>query len=182
MALGIDAFVTSCAGGECSFTSTTTHRTETIPISVPSSAQQIEKNVAEAIQDFLAAWSSTGAGDLNDQKRQSDFLGKLNTVYTDTVNYYGKTLPKNSVVADKQAFMQRWPRRDYRIRPGTLSVKCKSGTQITLCYVLGVMDYNVSSAIRSTGGTASFQYTVWIEQSDGATMISSEDSKVTERH
>jgi hypothetical protein len=179
-ALGIDALVVACAGEQCSVTSTATNQTQQLPN--PSASQGHEKRIAQSVERLFAEWSSTGADDSDDNARQITFLAKLKSVYSDTVAYYGRALPRDQVLADKAAFMLRWPQRDYRIRAGTLAVKCTAaGGGCLSCSVSGTVDYNVRAAGRSTGGAAAFAYGLAVPPSGDAAMIVSETSKVLER-
>ncbi len=69
--------------------------------------------------------------------------------YEPTVLYYGKPTPRASIVADKQRYATRWPRRAYRLEPGT--VRLSQGTagrlEVTFDYV-----FEVADGKRTVGG------------------------------
>jgi hypothetical protein len=51
-------------------------------------------------------------------------LSFLDRVYPAQVMYFGKRASKAYVMAEKQAFLERWPQRAYSMRPGTVSTSC----------------------------------------------------------
>ena len=81
-----------------------------------------------------------------------DFLDRL---YAPQVTYYGKTMPKSDVMAQKKAFVERWPERTYTTLPGTLKAQCNPGGD---CSVTGMITFRAYSPTRhqTSFGTASF--------------------------
>jgi hypothetical protein len=100
----------------------------------------------------------------------------LDSVYSDRVRYYGKDFPKSDVLMDKRKFFDRWPLRNYSVRPDTLNVYCETDR---LCAVQGVLDWTASNATRVSSGSSAFSLS-WTR--DGATWkLVSELSKVLSR-
>ena len=77
----------------------------------------------------LAAIKSTTYRFITATNRPNDsVMIFLNGVYSDAVDFFGKTMAKSAVLADKRAFFNRWPKRNCSIRPDSLSVSCESDT------------------------------------------------------
>lgn len=100
----------------------------------------------------------------------------LGGVYSDGVNYFGKTLAKSAVLADKRAFFNRWPKRNYSIRPDSLSVSCESNTS---CHVQGIVDWSASGQSKMSIGSASVNLN-W-NKSSGDWKIDLENSRIVSR-
>jgi hypothetical protein len=100
----------------------------------------------------------------------------LGGVYSDGVNYFGKTMAKSAVLADKRAFFNRWPKRNYSIRPDSLSVSCESNTS---CHAQGIVDWSVSGNSKMSIGSASVNLN-W-NKSSGDWKIDSENSRIVSR-
>jgi hypothetical protein len=86
--------------------------------------------------------------------RSSDLaLSYLEDKYPDQVNYYGKELPKTSVLSDKRAFFKKWPVREYSIRPTSMNVDCRTTSE---CKTEGIIDWEASGPILNSKGAFSF--------------------------
>jgi hypothetical protein len=96
--------------------------------------------------------------------------------YSDKVRYFGKLVPKQSVLNDKGAFFEKWPVRDYSVQPGSVIVTCKTSSE---CTAEGVLDWKISGPILNSRGSATFSL-LWILE-DGIWKISSESSQPIER-
>jgi hypothetical protein len=66
--------------------------------------------------------------------------------YADTVFYYGKNQSRKAVLDEFQAFIQRWPERQYDIRAGSMPVQCFSGSQV--CNFAALIDWATVSRQR----------------------------------
>jgi hypothetical protein len=100
----------------------------------------------------------------------------LQAIYTQSVTYFGKLVPKEDVVRDKRDFFLRWPHRTYRVRPEP-SVKCA----LNSCSVLGVVHWWVGNQARQATrrGTANYQFEMTL--TDAGPLVRSETSTVTHR-
>ncbi len=105
-----------------------------------------------------------------------DVMIFLGGVYADGVNYFGKTMSKSAVLAEKRVFFNRWPNRNYSIRPDSLSVSCESNTS---CNAQGIVDWSVSGNSKMSTGSASINLN-W-NKSLGDWKIDSENSRVLSR-
>jgi hypothetical protein len=109
---------------------------------------QEQQKLADIFTGFVAAWSSIGDNSYVDRTHQLDFLLSLSHgVYADKVLYYGQPLTSDQVIDDKEAFMRKWPQRDYRVRPGTLSISCVTEAD---CYVSAIVEYRISNSLLNT--------------------------------
>jgi hypothetical protein len=86
----------------------------------------------------------------------SSGLGWLNSLYANEVDYYGTRLSRDSVLADKRRFAERWPERAYRIQTNSMKAQCSASE----CVVTGNIEWEARSLSRKaiSSGTASFSY------------------------
>jgi hypothetical protein len=103
-------------------------------------------------------------------------LSYLERKYPNQVNYYGKVLPKESVLNDKRRFFSNWPTINYSIRPSSVIIACESET---ICKTEGILDWEASGSILNSNGTAALSL-VWTLQ-DASWKVSSENSRTIER-
>ncbi|MGE0768504.1 MAG: caspase domain-containing protein [Hyphomicrobiaceae bacterium] len=93
--------------------------------------------------------------------------------YEPQVSYYGKSVTRSAVLADKRRYVARWPRRAYRLDPGSVSVvPGRDGAyEATFEYT-----YEVSNGRRTSGGRGRTRLT--LRQSEGSFAIAREDGEV----
>ena len=118
---------------------------------------------AAAITRYIAdVYLPSGAG---------DGAGKL--AYEAQVSYYGKTVSRATVLADKKRYVARWPRRAYRLDPATVAVVPGTvGTyEATFEYA-----YEVSDGKRTSSGRGRTRLT--LRPSGGTFVIAREDGEV----
>ena len=60
--------------------------------------------------------------------------------YAPEVSYYGKKRSREGVLADKFAWMERWPVRDYRVQEDSAEWKCNPSAR--LCVVRVLIDFD----------------------------------------
>ena len=101
----------------------------------------------------------------------------LSELYADEVLYFGRTLDKRSILADKERFIKRWPNRSYNLDNDRFYVSCLANN----CTVNGQVEWQTNSPQRNAtaNGTASFSYT--IDFTNGKPVIVAETSTVTKR-
>ncbi len=77
----------------------------------------------------------------------------LETAYTDTIEFYGKTVSRGFVLDEKRKFADRWPKRAYSVRFGSERISCSS-----LCSMSGIVEWFTESPARArmTSGIAEF--------------------------
>jgi hypothetical protein len=103
-------------------------------------------------------------------------LNYISGKYSDQIQYYGKTLTKAQVLADKRTFLRRWTDRRYAVVPNSIEVTC---SETSTCKVEGRLDWEATNSQARAAGSASFSYT-WIRDV-GAWKVSGESSKVLGR-
>jgi hypothetical protein len=179
--LGIECVAVACNQDRCTWTPSRTNITQ-----YTDAGHSIEQLTSSSVTWYFTAWSSVGDGSYADRTRQFDFLMKLNKLFSDPVNYYGKIISQASVIADKESFMNKWPQRNYRVRPSTLAVKCAKGWDAkspvsVFCNASGIVDYSVASATKTASGTATFSIDT-VEQTPGSgALVVGENGKVIQR-
>jgi S1-C subfamily serine protease len=102
----------------------------------------------------------------------------LEANYTGQVMYFGKTINRSDVLAEKRMYFERWPHRTYRMRTDELTVKCQSA----MCSVSGGVDWWVGSPVRHDWkrGTAVYHFEV-VFIGSVEPFIQLENSSVTQR-
>jgi len=103
----------------------------------PAAAQEDLRGRAEALAyRYLEGWSSGNPQALAD----------VQALYGERVNFYGRTITRAALFAEKRRFGRRWPIRDYRHRPGTMNVTCEPSTRA--CLVRSTIDWRAESPAR----------------------------------
>jgi hypothetical protein len=123
--------------------------------------------------DFVLALAERWSGP------NAEVLPSLDGLYTDKVLYYGKPTARETVVVRKRRFADRWTRRTYEIRPGSLSATCAEADGT--CRVKGLMNWKFQNAdaTDSSRGVASFEYSVVL--AGKAPQIAAETSSVNQK-
>lgn len=83
----------------------------------------------QAVQAYLALWSRNSG--INE--------ASVERFYAPNVVYYGKSMSREAVLADKQAYIRQWPSRDYREVPDSLTATCNADR--SLCKVSADMTW-----------------------------------------
>jgi hypothetical protein len=90
-------------------------------------------------------------------------VGDTSNCYADTVTYYNKRMSRSDVIADKMKLWERWPTRNYAIRPDSLTANCyviRRGTVWMNCNVTGAFDWEATNSSKRSVGSASITYTL----------------------
>ena len=114
---------------------------------------------------------------IDDTNRGNDaslsyFRGK----YRDQVRYFGKLVPRQSVLNEKGIYFRKWPARNYFVQPGSVVVMCETSSE---CTAEGILAWEISGPILNSRGSAAFSLH-WILE-DGIWKISSESTQPMER-
>jgi hypothetical protein len=154
------------AGTDLPATRTATPTPDKVP---PASA--IEQTATDFVRAVFVIWSAPLAQSLESMAR----------IYSDEVLYHGKPVARRAVLEDKRRFQQRWPDRQYTIRPGTLAVRCSQGAggSSPTCSIVATVDWMVQNGARRSVGTATIDYSVVVK--DGGVWITAENSRVLQR-
>ena len=86
---------------------------------------------------YLQAWSAGGDAVPFDVR---DFYGPR-------VSFFGRTVDRSGLYAEKRRFARRWPVRRYEHRPGTMTVSCTAESQA--CLVRSVGDWTAAPPARA---------------------------------
>ncbi|HEY8381746.1 MAG TPA: hypothetical protein VIL09_06315 [Microvirga sp.] len=103
---------------------------------VPEPNGTPEEQSRELATRFLASWSSANA------------MAEVSSFYGPKVNYFGRSLDLDAVAEEKRRFVDRWPARSYRHRPGTLAVDCETGGRS--CTVRSIVDYEAQGTAKGS--------------------------------
>ncbi|MDB5641646.1 MAG: exported protein of unknown function, partial [Hyphomicrobiales bacterium] len=79
------------------------------------------------VENFVAIWSRDE--DVNAQS--------VERLYAPRAVYYGKSMSRAAILADKRAYIARWPQRRYEIVPGSVDVSCTAGN--AMCKATGTL-------------------------------------------
>ena len=111
------------------------------------SAAQMRQWAEETAYAYLQAWSEGGNAVPFDV---SDFYGPR-------VSFFGRTVDRGGLYAEKRRFARRWPVRRYEHRPGTMSVSCTVENQA--CLVRSIVDWRAAAPARGavSRGTSRFE-------------------------
>ncbi|MBO9102187.1 MULTISPECIES: hypothetical protein [unclassified Rhizobium] len=125
-------------------------------ISTGRPAEQVQGSMAtsEAVETALGFFNQFNAAWSQPKQLAMSFLRNS---YADSLTYYGKQLSAAAVLAEKEAFADRWPARIYAIRSGTAHASCSN-----TCAIFGIVDWYASSLVRqkSSSGAVNFAL-VW---------------------
>ncbi|WP_245586687.1 hypothetical protein [Pleomorphomonas oryzae] len=115
------------------------------------SGKPVEPTIEDKALAFMARYHDTWS------RSNTAALAFLETAYTDTIEFYGKTVSKEFVLDEKRKFADRWPKRAYSVRYGSEHVTC-SGP----CTMTGIVEWFTESPARArmTSGIAEFTL-VW---------------------
>ena len=109
-----------------------------------------EQRAIDFVLNLVKRWSEPN----------TELLSFLNTSYAEKVLYFGKPTPRETVLVKKRKLADRWTRRAYTIRPGSVSATC-AGTGET-CRVKGIVSWKFENPETkgSASGVSSFEFSV----------------------
>ena len=135
----------------------------------PPNADALDEATAQFVQRYFSYWST-------DDEQAIQYLTDS---FEDSVIFYGKSTPKNTILKEKIAMIRRWPARVYAERPSSIRVTCNRSTMV--CEVSGILDWEVRSEARTAiaGGVAQFRFS--LDFTKGRPKVIAEDGEVLER-
>jgi hypothetical protein len=138
-----------------------------LPQSVTSGESTSSALATEAANDFFR----------NSSLPPSDARTYLEKIYAPVIDYFGQPKSKESVIAEKMAYMIRWPDRSYSIDSRSVSATCDAEGK---CQISGIVVWRAHSEERkiTSEGTARFRLTF---TTHGTPTLSSEWSEVVTR-
>jgi hypothetical protein len=114
-----------------------------------------EAQIHRFIAELFESWSAPN----------EEALLRLKTFYLDDIEFYGKRRGFDEILKEKRQFVERWPQRDYRVRPGTVEVLCDEFVPDKFCSVSVVVDWRVTNpatnASRQGASRYDFDLSVW---------------------
>ena len=120
--------------------------------SLKATQEPSEDDLANRARAFVTAIQSRWS-DAN-----STALNGLDTLYAPEVDYYGKRLSRDAVLAEKRQFAERWPalRGTDKIKPNSMMAHCSASE----CVVTGNIEWEARSRTRNaaSSGMATFAY------------------------
>ena len=134
-------------------------------------ATQLRRRTAEYVTALYSAVSGSNA----------EALRTLSGMYAGTVDYYGKPLSRDELLAQVGRFMDRWPQRHYRPKESSVMIMCDHA--IMACDAKGTIEFDARSPARNqhSFGTATFEYTFKYASPAAAPKITREHGAVVER-
>jgi len=122
-----------------------------LPAEAKARADFLKDRATEFINSLFETWS----------KPNNLAVPALARLYSNQVSYYGSVRTAQAVLLDKQKSAERWPEREYKLRPNSLTVKCDLET--LTCRLDGIVTWKVRSSERqaSATGETSFVYTLF---------------------
>jgi hypothetical protein len=146
--------------------------TRSIPEASPEAVAPATSPLIARAQDFINAyWNNVGGA-------EPDVLGYLDSAYGRLVNYYGGTSTKQAVLAEKVAFINRWPIRRTWPQPGAENPKITCYEASSECTISGVRNFDNASPERGARVAGAFRYSYTVRFGDGPPQIVGEESAV----
>ena len=138
----------------------------------PSHAQggrdsaDLQQRSAELSRSYLRTWSARG----------NAALAHVPQLYAPKIRFYGRLVDRRTLLREKQAFVRRWPLRNYAHRPGTIRVACDGPA--ARCTVRSVIDWTAASPARRALSQGSSRFEQGIAFSDSRPAVVSEGGAV----
>ena len=109
----------------------------------------------------------------------SEALRVLGGAYAETVDYFGKRMSRNQVLAYYSRLLERWPQRLYKPRDNSMDHQCDGST----CTAKGMLDFDAASPTRNERfvGRAKFEFVLEFELPDAVPVIVKETGTLVER-
>ncbi|MGE5536130.1 MAG: hypothetical protein ACM3W7_11525, partial [Acidobacteriota bacterium] len=153
--------------------------------SAAPSAKQIApvaKSNSFPVTERLKQQSSMFVNALYRVTSKSSDTNLLARFYADAVNYFGKELPREQVLAQIQRFLARWPVRDYRPIESTVTIDCRESS--LTCAVQGMIQFDAQSPLRNerSSGQATFEYLLRFATQDQPPKIIVENGSILKRN
>jgi hypothetical protein len=122
---------------------------------------------AQMMYNFNADWSLP-----NEQA-----LAKVASYYASSVYFYGSYLSYSDVLKEKVTFAERWPVRNYRVDPSSVTVRCADDG----CLVDAVIEWSAASPTRGKKASGKSTWSLVLMEYDGRLLISSESGATLQR-
>ena len=137
------------------------------PETAPALSQ--EDQARRFVAEYFAHWSEAGP----------EALRYFEASYSPQVAFYGQTVGRDSLMAGKRSYVQRWPVRVYTARPETVRVFCNEATRA--CTVTGTVDWDCRNPGRGTESKGAARFLLTVKDMDGGETILAENGAVLSR-
>lgn len=134
-----------------------------------ATADTLEEDVRALASAYLDTWSAPNEVVL-------DTMGQF---YAARVRFHGRVLSARALLDEKRRFVQRWPERNYKLRPGSMKIVCDPDP--TTCKVRSLFDFEAANPgrRRNSQGVAALELTVDLKGQ--RPVIIAEDSEIVAR-
>lgn len=132
-------------------------------------ASRREQKAIEFIQEFYRRSTES----------TPDAYRFIAAAYAPEVKYYGKRRTREGVLADKFAWMDRWPVRDYRVQEDSAQWQCNENARLCVIRVLVDFDARNPATGKVSKGVTTNELGVRVTNSD--VLIEYENGKVLAR-
>jgi len=99
--------------------------------------------------------------------------------YGPRVQFHGRALSARELFRQKQRFVQRWPERNYTVRPDSLRTACAPASET--CIVHAVFDFLAENPARRRRSTGTATLKLVVDVSGPRPVIVAETSRVLRR-
>ena len=104
-------------------------------------------------------------------------ISALQEFYSESVDFYGNDMTRDSVMREKRAFAERWPIRKYEVVPESVDLACDANG----CYVESVIEWTAASTERGARSSGRSSWNLILEHQVEGLKIISESGKVLDR-
>jgi hypothetical protein len=102
----------------------------------PVNTAALKKSAEDAAVAYVTAWSSSNYTALEHMRK----------IGAPRIEYFGKTISREAWQGMKRKFADKWPVRQYKLRPGSMRVECEENSR---CVVRSVVDWTTTHLGRS---------------------------------
>ena len=104
----------------------------------------------QKLNEYLSIWT----------KDENFTRQKVDELYANTVDFYGKQATPAAIFQVKRSFIARWPHRSYKVVPGSTSFHCDADQN--RCDVAAILDWKVAGPRGAAGqrGTSTLSLTL----------------------
>jgi hypothetical protein len=109
-------------------------------------------SLGQAAQSFLASYFGRWS------EPNTTAMAYVQGIYAERVEFYGAPTGRETILDQKRKFLERWPERQYSVRPNSIKADCneRDGT----CLISGLVDWNCYSAARGAHSAGLSDYSI----------------------
>ena len=106
-------------------------------------------------------------------------MARVHADYAENVLFYNNRWYRSDVIQDKEAFVNRWPQREYRLEPGSLAASCREVTR--RCNVVYSVTWEARSPQRNARSAGRSRVDIVLEYRASGFVIVEENGSVLQR-